>query len=224
MKEGRFIFIVLVVMMIFPAMAVYAGTIDLPKTGQTACWDNTGASRTCAGTGEDGELQAGAAWPSPRFSVDTPVSGMITDNLTGLIWLKDTSTPTTGSPACTGGTKVWASALSYVACLNGGSGYLGYTDWRLPNLLEVNSLQNPTSGKQCASGDWFDTIGFTGAPGTSCTGDSYFWTSTTYAGQAGKAWAVEIRRGNVNEGGDGAIATNSKSSSTFYVWPVRGGI
>src|SRR3989338_10110057 len=45
-----------------------AGTIQLPKTGQTKCYDTVGAEIDCKGTGQDGEIQAGVAWPDPRFT------------------------------------------------------------------------------------------------------------------------------------------------------------
>ena len=58
-----------------------------PKTGQTLCYDSLGAVVPCAGTGQDGEIKAGVAWPSPRFTDNS--NGTVTDNLTGLIWLKN---------------------------------------------------------------------------------------------------------------------------------------
>jgi hypothetical protein len=38
-------------------------------------------------TGDDGDYEHGAMWPDPRFTDNG--NGTITDNLTGLIWLKD---------------------------------------------------------------------------------------------------------------------------------------
>jgi hypothetical protein len=64
-----------------------AGSVQLPKTGETLCYDQTGAVLPCAGTGQDGETQTGAAWPVPRFTDN--LNGTVTDNLSGLIWLKD---------------------------------------------------------------------------------------------------------------------------------------
>jgi hypothetical protein len=58
-----------------------AGTIQIPKTGQTHCYDTAGNPIACAGTGHDGEIQAGVAWPTPRFAVNGNTT--ITDNLTG---------------------------------------------------------------------------------------------------------------------------------------------
>ena len=49
----------------------------VPKTGQTTSYD----------TGDDGEYQKGFEWPVPRFTDNE--NGTVTDNLTGLIWLKN---------------------------------------------------------------------------------------------------------------------------------------
>ncbi|MGB5389702.1 MAG: hypothetical protein WBP10_05920, partial [Thermoanaerobaculia bacterium] len=38
------------------------------KTGQQLCWDAAGNPIACAGTGQDGEHQAGVTWPIPRFT------------------------------------------------------------------------------------------------------------------------------------------------------------
>ena len=54
--------------------------------GGDVCWDANGLSIACAGTGQDGELQKGVS-VDPRFTDNA--DGTVTDNLTGLIWLKD---------------------------------------------------------------------------------------------------------------------------------------
>src|SRR3989344_8150136 len=64
-----------------------AGTIQLPKTGQTKCYDSSGIEIDCKGTGQDGEIQAGVAWPDTRF-IDNN-DGTVTDDFTGLMWLND---------------------------------------------------------------------------------------------------------------------------------------
>ncbi len=66
---------------------VVGSSVNLPETGQTTCYDTAGTAIACAGTGQDGELLKGVAWPSPRFMDNG--NGTVTDNLTGLIWLKD---------------------------------------------------------------------------------------------------------------------------------------
>ena len=60
------------------------GPCGVPKTGQTGCWDAGGTSIPCAGTGQDGEYQAGVS-VDPRLTDNG--DGTVTDNLTELVWL-----------------------------------------------------------------------------------------------------------------------------------------
>jgi hypothetical protein len=53
------------------------------RTGQTTCFAVNGTSTPCAGTGQDGEFQAG----SLRSFTDN-LDGTVTDNATGLMWEK----------------------------------------------------------------------------------------------------------------------------------------
>ncbi|MBF0537433.1 MAG: DUF1566 domain-containing protein [Nitrospirae bacterium] len=178
----------------------YAGTVSLPQTGQTKCYDTNGNSITCAGTGQDGELQVGVVWPNPRFTVNSDQT--VTDNLTGLLWTKDASTPTTGS--CTGGKMSWQAALSYVACLNTAN-YLGHNDWRLPNVNELESIFN---AGQANVATWLNSQGFVNVQ------SNYYWSSTTTANDTSSAWSLRIY--------DGLVFASAKSGS-YYVWPVRSG-
>jgi len=42
------------------------GVINLPQTGQTKCYDSSGTEINCSGTGQDREIKAGVALPSPH--------------------------------------------------------------------------------------------------------------------------------------------------------------
>jgi hypothetical protein len=182
---------VLSLLLIFLSSFAFAGTVNLPKTGQTKCYDTAGNEIPCTGTGQDGEIQAGVPWPEPRFTDNG--DGTITDNLTGLMWTKDANLP--------GGYKTWQQALDYCNNLTLG----GYTDWRLPNVNELESLFN------CAevnTATWLNSQGFTKVQAID------YWSSTTYAYDPGYAWFVYMGRG---------IQYGSKSYYSFYVWPVRGG-
>jgi hypothetical protein len=108
----------------------FAGTVQLPQTGQTKCYDSAGVEFHCTGTGQDGEIRAGVQWPEPRFTVGTGAeSDCITDNLTGLMW------PKNGNLA---GKLNWDDAIDYANNLT----LCGYSDWRLPNINELESLLN----------------------------------------------------------------------------------
>ncbi len=116
------------------------------KTGQT----------TSYATGDDGDLQKGVAWPAPRFTDNG--NGTVTDNLTGLMWTKDAS-PEAGG---VGVEKVnWETALNYCNGLTLGE----YTDWRLPNVKELQSLidwtyYNPALSNAAGTAKWTDGDAF----------------------------------------------------------------
>lgn len=159
----------------------------VPKTGQT----------TSYAAGDDGALQKGVAWPNPRFTDN--LDGTVTDNLTGLIWLKNAN--------CFG-YKIWATALNDANTLVSGACGLSdgsvAGDWRLPNVRELQSLID--YGR-------FSPALPNGHPFTGVQSDNY-WTSTTIAGVTSNAWFVVLSTGNV--------ASSGKAGSAF-VWPVRGG-
>ena len=170
------------------------GSLQLSKTDQTTCYDTVGTVISCSGTGQDGELQVGAAWPSQRF-LDNGDQTM-TDKLTGLIWSKDSN------PA--GGYKTWQGALDYIKTLNN-SNYLGHSDWRLPNRNELESMVNRG---QTSSANWLNSQGISNVQ------SSYYWSGSTGADSTDGAWSVDMGSGYVG---------NVYKTSSYYVWPVRSG-
>lgn len=176
--------------------------------GTTVCLARTGQTTVYA-AGDDGSLQQGLAWPTPRFTnLDgtAPIIGsVVVDQLTGLIWAQDGGTPTVGS--CPGGGgKTWQESLEYVDCLNTGN-YLGYHDWRLPNWLERTTLINHEMSNVPA---WLNAQGFINAGDGS--GD---WSSTTIAGNTEAAWGIGKA--------DVLLYGHGKTEAVGNVWPVRGG-
>jgi len=158
------------------------------KTGQT----------TLFVTGDDGDLKKGVAWPVPRFTDN--VDGTVTDNLTGLIWLKN---------ANRFNAREWSNALSNCNTLaDDGSNLTDDSvagDWRLPNVKELQSLIDYGS---------FDPALPSGHPFTGVV-SNYYWSSTTVADFTGVAWGVNL--------GNGYVYYDDKVGFSFYVWPVRGG-
>lgn len=178
------------------------------KSGQTTCYDVAGTVIACVGTGQDGEKRKGVAWPNPRFTDNG--NGTVTDNLTGLIWLKNADCAAI-SPAR------WAVALTTANTL--ASGACGLTDgsvagdWRLPNRRELLSLIDddyafPALSNAVGTGHWTEEDAFSGVQ------SSYYWSSSTYAYVPSSAWVVYLHVG---------YDTSYDKTSTFYVWPVRGG-
>lgn len=187
---------------VWPVRSGGTGVIELPKTGQTTCYDSDGNLIDCVGTGQDGELQKGAAWPNPRFADNG--DGTVTDKLTGLMWTKDGNAP--GPTACSPGvTKSWQEALDYVKCLNTNN-YLGYNDWRLPNRKELYSLSH--YGQVNDTADWLNSQGFSNVQRT------FYVSSTTYPAQLDCIFLVNVF---------GEIGVDGKNRTDYSVWPVRGG-
>lgn len=176
------------------------------RTGQTQCWDSAGTEIVCAGTGQDGDLRRGVAWPDPRF-MDYG-DGTVTDNLTGLIWLKDAG--------CFGHDVTWTDSFSEIAAFNSGidrgcpeysAG--AYDDWRLPTILELISLVDWGSGSVLPDGHpfLFTGIGL-------CT----YWTSTTDEAEPENAWLSVF-----GQSVDQVQVDTTPKTGDFCVWPVRGG-
>jgi pimeloyl-ACP methyl ester carboxylesterase len=146
--------------------------------------------------GDDGDLERGVAWPSPRFA--DYGNGTVMDNLTGLMWTKNANLPN--------GYMNWQQALNYVAGMNAGTyPNYGYHDWRLPNRKELFSLTDHSQyNPALPAGHPFTNVQAT-----------YYWSSTTVAYNPGSAWIVHMWNGYVSSVG--------KSSHDRYVWPVRSG-
>jgi uncharacterized protein DUF1566 len=155
----------------------FAAPAHVEVTGQTQCFDTSGTLIDCssaAGTGQDGDIQAGVPFPSPRFS--DKKDGTVKDNLTNLFWLKNAN--------CFG-SETWAQALTDANTLASGS--CGLTDgsvagdWRLPNVKELQSLidfgffnpalSNAAGTAQCTATD----CAFSGVQSAN------YWSSTTSA-------------------------------------------
>jgi len=168
------------------AQAGGLGPAPVPRTGQTISY----------GSRDDGELQKGVEWPDPRFTDN--LDGTVTDHLTGLIWLADSTLFSDLS---------FADALA--ACNALADDGTSLTDgsiagaWRLPNVLELGSLSD------------FSEIGpaLPGGHPFVAANAGNFWTSTTSATNGNRAWTVGM--------GIGKISDLAKGSAQ-QVWPVRG--
>ena len=115
----------------------------------------------------------------------------VTDNRTDLVWQKEDD----------GITRTWESAISYCEGLTLG----GMSDWRLPNIRELESIIN--------SGTSYPAIDTTFFPNTNSS--YYYWSSTTLAYNANYALSVYF--------GLGRIGGYYKSDYYYYVRCVRGG-
>jgi len=191
-------------------------TETVRKRGQTGCWNALGTSVACTGTGQDGNLQKGAALPNPRFTDQG--NGTVKDNLTGLIWLQNancTATINGIDPTASSNKLTWQNAMDWSAGL--ASGTCGLTDgsaagqWRLPTVKELRSLIhfgyfNPALSNDAGTAKWVSGAGSS----FTTVQSAYYWSATSYS--SNDKWAVLLQLG--------VVAYNAKTN-TYFVWTVR---
>ncbi|MCP3925462.1 MAG: DUF1566 domain-containing protein [Desulfobacterales bacterium] len=140
---------------------------------------------------------------SSGAELDDSVSvwSMVKDNVTCLIWENKTND---GSINDYDDEYTWQDAQDvFITDLNSGSGFCGYTDWRLPTVKELSTIINSGRFPSTVNGDYFIN-----------TKSLYYWTVTTYAGNTVSAWLVDFF--------DGEVLYHGKTNSN-YVRAVRSG-
>lgn len=162
--------------------------------------------------------------------------GTITDNATALMWTQ----------ADSGEGMDWEAALAYAQTQNEAN-YLGYSDWRLPNVKELQSIVDydyaPDAQDAAYDGPAIDPM-FSVSEITNEAGEldyPYYWTSTSArfesTGDFYYAWYIAVGRAVNDEGEDlhgaGAVRFDTKIEGGpageggeryyNYVMLVRGG-
>ncbi|EMY78004.1 PF07603 family protein [Leptospira weilii serovar Ranarum str. ICFT] len=166
----------------------------ISDTGQTQCWTAAGVVTACAGTGQDGEFPN---TPSPRsFTGPTQHSQYTTnyttlDNVRGLVWKscpEGQSGPTCAIGAATA--MDWNTATivggpgscSDLNAQNGGNGYAGRTNWRIPEAKELLSLYHYSNAPT-----HMENVQF---PNTDTT--NLYMTNTTDPLNAAMVWVIDF--------------------------------
>jgi hypothetical protein len=141
-----------------------------------------------------------ATTPTDRFVIDA-AKGTVLDKKTGLMW-KQCAEGQSGAKCATGAAQryAWSDALTQAA----NSVYAGYSDWRLPNAKELESLVE----RKC-----FDpAINLSVFPDASS--DPFWASSPSYADYSYYAWYVGFV--------DGFFYYSSRGNG-YAVRLVRGG-
>ncbi len=98
--------------------------------------------------------------------------GTITDKATGLMWMQNDS----------GKGMTWPDALSYAENMN----FAGYSDWRLPNAKELQSIvdytRSPATTNSAAIDPLFHCTQITNEAGE--PDYPFYWSSTTFCSQS----------------------------------------
>lgn len=177
----------------------------LADMGNASCYNTIGGAITCANTG---------SWPGQDgFYANIPLSQSFTgptahptytadratlDNVTGLRWRtcqigKSGATCTTG----TASTMTWENAI--LACqnlntLNAGNGFWGIKNWRLPTLIELETI---TQALSVPNGSFPVATNFPGHDGPLA---SFHWTFSGIFNNFAQAWQ-SAQANNHNQGG-----------------------
>jgi len=129
-------------------------------------------------------------------------NGTVTHTKTGLMW-KQCSEGLSGVGCATGAATfhTWQAALQLAEALNAGGGFVGFADWRVPNIKELNSIVE----RQCNT----PAINVTIFPATV---SSLYWSASLSG--TGSVSAIHFS-------GGGYFANNKNNN--HYVRLVRGG-
>jgi hypothetical protein len=158
-----------------------------------AVGDRPAANAGDAGNAEAGTgISCGFVMPNPPStglpnpaSYDISMPGIAVDEVTGLMWER-MSTGQTASEGCTVGTTgILACSNRYAIDHCAANRLGGYSDWRLPTVLELLSLVDFTQ-----AGAAIDPVTFADTPLYA------FWSITRVAGHLDDAWMVDFSLGN----------------------------
>ena len=110
----------------------------------------------------------------------------VTDNATGLMWEQKTAGGSGGLHDANN-TYTWANAFDvFIAGLNteGGTGFAGHNDWRLPNRFDLESILDLGRYNLAINPIFVNT-------------STNYWSSTTVANTVANAWYVSFGYGDV---------------------------
>ena len=124
-----------------------------------------------------------ATTPDTQFTIDK--DGTVSDTTTGLMWMRCSLGQEWNGTTCTGKAVAlpWANALSAAEKFE----FAGYTDWRLPNKNELESIVEDRCFAPAINSNIFPA-----------TPSAYFWSSTPYTPVAEGSWSVDFGYGAIN--------------------------
>ncbi|HYC57249.1 MAG TPA: DUF1566 domain-containing protein [Candidatus Binatia bacterium] len=168
-----------------------------PATGQTISYEAETFGMPSHSVPDDGALRTGG----PLSFVDNG-DGTITDTNTGLMWEKkgfeisgDHSAETTYAWSSDTSGTIW-DWIGRLNDDNGGAGYAGHDDWRVPNRRELDSIVDFSRSEPAVHSAFNNGCVSDCTPLTcSCTLVDEYWSSTTSVANDSLAWAVNFSRG-----------------------------
>ena len=164
----------------------------LLSSGQTSGWRGN-VALPAEGNGDDGDLIRGRLheWPADlAWPPATEADNVVVDPQTGLMWVRHLARafrePGSG-PEGPNAIMDWEAARRAVAALD----HAGFSDWRLPNVQELQSLVD--FGRALPA--WEPRVF---GPALDALASPYFWTATTSPLQAEEAYYVNFVDGHAH--------------------------
>jgi hypothetical protein len=163
-----------------------------------------------------GAAQAQVCPGVPRTTPDADFfdagNGTVLHIPTGLVWKRCSEGQAWGGGTCYGyhGLYTWQEAFARVDAVNQGlpgTDNAGQTDWRIPNVNELQSIVERGCAWPSINGTWFPN-----------THGSLYWASSPMAGISGNAWTVGFYYGGV-----GGQETRDVRSEPNHIRLVRAG-
>jgi len=179
--------VILTIILFFVSVSL-ANAFQVPDTGITECYDAAGNQIfPCPGPGEPYFGQDGNVIYNDMSFTDNG-NDTLTDNVTGLLWQKTADV----------NSRTWDDAAIYCAGLNLGGHDTG---WRLPDLVELDSIMDLSVDAGAAINPVF--------AGTAPAG---YWTSTEDPDDSANTWVLDF--GTTEDG----ILPKSGANYVRCVW------
>lgn len=145
-----------------------------PRVADTC---DLGNDDTCDGQANTGCVCDGFSLPTDHpnpTDYDTSIAGVVTDRMTGLMWERNPGSSTFNQ----------SDAVAHCAALT----VAGFSDWRLPTVLELVSIVDFTVTSPSINSAAF--------PATS---QNYYWSVTPYAPDPGYTWVIRFINGDASQ-------------------------
>lgn len=117
-------------------------------------------------------------------------NGLVADRKTGLVWNRCSFGQTWNGVTCEGNTRGFSNVhRAITAAAN--SNYAGYSDWRVPTVVELETIIDAS-----CHGPAINTQIFPNTP-------YYYWTSTLMSvrGDGSRYWSIDFLDGHISNSG-----------------------
>jgi len=167
-------------------------------------------------------LSLGMASTASAALVSSADGSMIYDTDLDITFLSNANTVfTSGYDTSNTGRLKWTEAnnwITYLNNMNGGNGYLGYNNWRLPTALNSDG-SGPCGTTPCPDSElghlfYGESISFLSQPPFSNIQPDAYWANETAGTSVPYAWTFNLRTG---------IQDTKIATAEFYTLAVRDG-